>query len=194
MAAPLLLRSIPLFRHRLQPHRLAVAATLLTRRPCSTLTRPDEYCSPTLPSDTLSRAKSESLSHPARIDDPDYRKWKEKEKEILEDIKPLILFAKDIIHSSRYMDGERLSEEDEKTVLEKLLAYHPRSEDKVGCGLNFIMVDRHPQFRQSRCLFIVRTDGAWIDFSYQKCLRSYIRHKYPSYAEKYIKQHYKRSS
>lgn len=38
------------------------------------------------------------------------------------------------------MDGERLTEEDEKTVLEKLLAYHPRSEDKLGCGLNFIMV------------------------------------------------------
>lgn len=38
------------------------------------------------------------------------------------------------------MDGERLSEEDEKTVLEKLLAYHPHSEDKMGCGLNFIMV------------------------------------------------------
>lgn len=108
MAAPLLLRSIPLFRHRLQPHRLAVAATLLTRRPCSTLTRPDEYCSPSLPNDTLSRAKSESLSHPARIDDPDYRKWKEKEKEILEDIKPIILFAKDIIHSSRSFLPSRL--------------------------------------------------------------------------------------
>lgn len=57
-----------------------------------------------------------------------------------------------------------------------------------------LQVDRHPQFRQSRCLFIVRTDGGWIDFSYQKCLRSYIRHKYPTYAEKFIKEHYKRSS
>ena len=46
----------------------------------------------------------------------------------------------DVFLICRYMDGERLSEEDEKTVLEKLLAYHPRSEDKVGCGLNFIMV------------------------------------------------------
>ncbi|KAK1405769.1 Protein DCL, chloroplastic [Heracleum sosnowskyi] len=194
MAAPLLLRTIPLFRHRLQPLRLAVAVSLLTRRPCSTLTRPDEYFSPALHNDSLSRVKDESLSHSTRIDDPDYRKWKDKEQEILNDVKPITLFAKDLIHSSRYMDGERLTEEDEKTVLEKLLAYHPHSEDKLGCGLNFIMVDRHPQFRQSRCLFIVRTDGGWIDFSYQKCLRSYIRHKYPSYAEKFIKEHYKRSS
>ncbi|KAG5030732.1 hypothetical protein JHK85_014714 [Glycine max] len=45
-------------------------------------------------------------------------------------------------------------------------------------------VDRHPQYRQSRCLFVVRTDGGWIDFSYQKWLREYIRDKYPTHAER----------
>ncbi|KAA8537791.1 hypothetical protein F0562_027629 [Nyssa sinensis] len=88
---------------------------------------------------------------------------------------PSPLLTKEILHSDRYMDGERLTAEDEKAVLEKLLAYHPHSEDKIGCGLDSIMVDRHPQFRHSRCLFVVRTDGGWIDFSYQKCLRGYIR-------------------
>ena len=38
------------------------------------------------------------------------------------------------------MDGERLTAEDEKTVIERLLAYHPHSEDKIGCGLDSIMV------------------------------------------------------
>ena len=38
-----------------------------------------------------------------------------------------------------------------------------------------LKVDRHPQFRHSRCFFVIRTDGGWIDFSYQKCLRAYIR-------------------
>lgn len=38
------------------------------------------------------------------------------------------------------MDGERLSVEDEKAVVENLLAYHPHSEDKIGCGLESIMV------------------------------------------------------
>lgn len=38
------------------------------------------------------------------------------------------------------MDGERLTAKDEKVVVEKLLAYHPHSEDKIGCGLDSIMV------------------------------------------------------
>lgn len=38
------------------------------------------------------------------------------------------------------MDGERLNAEDEKTVVKRLLAYHPHSEDKIGCGLDSIMV------------------------------------------------------
>ncbi|GJV10899.1 hypothetical protein Tco_1352440 [Tanacetum coccineum] len=42
--------------------------------------------------------------------------------------------------NSVYLDGERLTQIDEKTVVEKLLAYHPHSEDKIGCGLDSIMV------------------------------------------------------
>ncbi|KAJ0984369.1 hypothetical protein J5N97_002725 [Dioscorea zingiberensis] len=127
------------------------------------------------------------------VDHPEYRKWKDREAEILEDIEPIVFLAKEIIHSDRYRDGERLTDEDEKEVTEKLLAYHPHSEDKIGCGLDSIMVDRHPKFRNSRCLFVVRTDGGWIDFSYHKCLRAYIREKYPTYAERFIREHFKRS-
>ncbi|XP_045827172.1 protein DCL homolog, chloroplastic [Trifolium pratense] len=126
--------------------------------------------------------------------EPDYRKWKDKENEILDDIEPIILLTKEILHSPKYMDGGRLTVEDEKAVVEKLLAYHPHSEDKIGCGLESIMVDRHPQFRQTRCLFVVRTDGGWIDFSYQKCLREYVREKYPAHAERFIREHLKRGS
>lgn len=126
-------------------------------------------------------------------DHPDFRRWKEKEREILADVEPTILLAKDIIHSSRYADGECLNDEDQKIIVQKLLAYHPHAEDKIGCGLDFIMVDRHPQFRNSRCLFVVRTDGGWIDFSYQKCLRAYISRKYPSDADRFIREHFKRT-
>lgn len=41
---------------------------------------------------------------------------------------------------SRYLDGERLDFEDEKIIMEKLLAFHPYAKDKIGCGLDFIMV------------------------------------------------------
>lgn len=40
----------------------------------------------------------------------------------------------------RYMDGQRLMPDDEKAVMQRLLAYHPHCEDKIGCGLDSIMV------------------------------------------------------
>jgi Protein of unknown function (DUF3223) len=41
------------------------------------------------------------------------------------------------------LDGAKLNKEDEELVIEKLLAYHPHSEDKIGCGLQAIMVCFH---------------------------------------------------
>ncbi|CAI8599279.1 unnamed protein product [Vicia faba] len=144
---------------------------------------------------TLNLRRGHYSSSSVRLEDePEYRKWKDKEDEILNDIEPIHLLTKEILHSPRYMDGGRLTVEDEKIVVEKLLAYHPHSDDKMGCGLESIMVDRHPQFRHTRCLFVVRTDGGWIDFSYQKCLREYIRQKYPAHAERFIQEHLKRGS
>ncbi|MFQ6661162.1 hypothetical protein Gotur_029409 [Gossypium turneri] len=230
MAAPLLLKGIPLLRLRLQRYNCLSAR--IVSSPC----RP--WCAaaePTGHQDEVSSSEKSSVvltvKDPPkyhRWDDPDYRKWKDKEEEMLRDIEPTILLVKEILHSSRskwldwkatielskctcvakrheyvviyanhllrYMDGERLTVADEETVVEKLLRHHPHSEDKIGCGFDCIMVDRHPQFRHSRCLFVVRTDGGWIDFSYQKCLRAYIRDKYPSHAERFIREHFKRGS
>ncbi|KAL9264560.1 DCL, chloroplastic-like protein [Drosera capensis] len=121
-------------------------------------------------------------------------KWRVKMKEILRDVGPISLLAKEILHTDRYMDGQRLSAEHERVVVQKLLAYHPRYGEKIGCGIDSIIVDQHPTFKHTRCLFVVRTDGAWIDFSYQKCLREYIRRKFPSHAEKFIRAHLKRGS
>ncbi|CBI19514.3 unnamed protein product, partial [Vitis vinifera] len=45
-----------------------------------------------------------------------------------------------IIHSGKYENGDRLSLEHEKFVLEKLLAYHPECEKKIGCGIDYITV------------------------------------------------------
>lgn len=38
------------------------------------------------------------------------------------------------------MDGARLTPKDQKAVIDKLLAHHPHSDDKIGCGLDSIMV------------------------------------------------------
>ncbi|KAF7830592.1 protein DCL, chloroplastic [Senna tora] len=201
MAGPLLLREVLLLRFRLYnyqrfaagiavtPHRLFWNAST---NPESSSGQADEKTSYAAKIFDLLRAKGPPKY--SRTSDPDYRKWKDKEEEILKDIEPIVTLTKDILHSRRYMDGERLSDEDEKIVVEKLLAHHPHSEDKIGCGLESIMVDRHPQFRYSRCLFVVRTDGGWIDFSYQKCIREYIRNKYPNHADRFIRVHFKRGS
>ncbi|GAB2222452.1 hypothetical protein Droror1_Dr00013673 [Drosera rotundifolia] len=170
MAAPSLLRALPLLRHRLLFHRRIVAGILTPLRRLACL-------SATETTDQFSRAKYlYGAENPNRCESID----KEKEKEIWQEAERLAQVAKDFLHSGRYMDGERLNAEDEKIVVAKLLAYHPNSEDKIGCGLDSIMVDRHPIYRQSRCLFVVRTDGVWIDFSYHKCIKAYLRTKFSS--------------
>ncbi|KAK1299647.1 hypothetical protein QJS10_CPB13g00515 [Acorus calamus] len=189
-------------QHSIAPYR---SSSSLGRRLCTAaITGPphlQETSTTSSPSEAIPRAPPSLPSPPppsplpsqSWSQGPNYRRWKEAEAEILEDVEPIILFVKDILHSERYLDGARLTSEDEKQVVEKLLSHHPHSNDKIGCGLDSIMVDRHPQFKTSRCLFVVRSDGGWIDFSYQKCLRAYIRDKYPSYAERFIRAHFKRS-
>ncbi|KAK1422220.1 hypothetical protein QVD17_25186 [Tagetes erecta] len=200
MTTPLLLttKTIPHLHRHLRHHpTLPAAVCFLIRRPSYTTTAADSHRpikKPPSNDDKLTTKRYPPPNDPRWENDPDYRKWKDKEAQIFLDIDPITLLIKDILHSDRYMDGQQLTSTDEKIVVDKLLAYHPHSEDKIGCGINSIMVDRHPQFKNSRCLFVVRTDGVWIDFSYQKCIRAYIRHKYPSYAERFIKEHYKRSS
>nr|GEX32438.1 protein DCL, chloroplastic [Tanacetum cinerariifolium] len=100
-------------------------------------------------------------------------KW-EKSDQLNVGPRHLACLVHDILHSSRYKNGERLTSA-EKMVVEKLLAYHPHSEEKIGCGIDYIMVDRHPHYRFARCLFVVRTDGGMIDFSYRKCIQAYKR-------------------
>ncbi|WOK92617.1 hypothetical protein Cni_G01308 [Canna indica] len=196
--ALLLLRGSPLLRGR----AIRASAASRPRRYASGLVEPLSPPAAAFPGDgapasSVGGAKApsppKSLQGTPWMERPEYRRWKDKEEEILKDIEPIRILTKEILHSNRYLDGESLSDEDEKEVLEKLLAYHPHSENKIGCGVDSIMVDRHPQFKSSRCLFVVRTDGVWIDFSYQKCLRAYIREKYPLYAEKFIREHFKRS-
>ncbi|WVZ81697.1 hypothetical protein U9M48_029044 [Paspalum notatum var. saurae] len=69
-----------------------------------------------------------------------------------------------------------------------IVAYRPTVPDLVGTREK-VAVDRHPEFKQSRCLFIVRTNGDLEDFSYRKCLKAYIEEKYPSHADRFLRKH-----
>lgn len=55
----------------------------------------------------------------------------------------------------RYKDGECLKSEDERAVVEKLLSYHPHSVDKIGCGLDSIMVSYPSAYSFGRYYTIV---------------------------------------
>ncbi|CAL5019716.1 unnamed protein product [Urochloa decumbens] len=120
------------------------------------------------------------------------REWVDWEDLILEDTVPLVGFVRMILHSGKYESGNRLSPEHEKAILERLLPYHPQYEKKIGCGIDYITVGLHPEFENSRCLFIVRKDGERVDFSFWKCVKGLIRQKYPMYADSFILRHFRR--
>ncbi|KAL2894687.1 Protein DCL-like protein chloroplastic [Bienertia sinuspersici] len=185
MAVPPVARGLHLLRlrvrHFLSPHRRPIFSFLF---PGSTQSKED-VSSSTTPNTIV----KENPNFFDKINKTNHNNtWEHVQDQILLDIDPIVRLVKDILHSPRYMNGARLTPDDEKAVVEKLLAYHPCSEDKIGCGLDSIMVDRHPKYPQQRCLFVVRTDGGWTDFSYQKCLREYVRKQYPSHAEKFERE------
>ncbi|GJT90185.1 hypothetical protein Tco_1439883 [Tanacetum coccineum] len=65
--------------------------------------------------------------------------WLDYEDQILEDTVPLVGFVRMILHSGKYESGERLSADHESMILQRLLAYHPESEKKIGSGIDYIM-------------------------------------------------------
>ncbi|XP_047977323.1 protein DCL, chloroplastic-like [Salvia hispanica] len=119
--------------------------------------------------------------------------WVDWEDQILEDTVPLVGFVRMILHSGKYECGDRLSPEHERTILERVLPYHPAYEDKIGSGVDYITIGYHPTFGTSRCLFIVRKDGELVDFSYWKCIKGLIRKNYPLYADSFILRHFRKS-
>lgn len=121
-------------------------------------------------------------------------KWVDWEDQILEDTVPLVGFVRTILHSGQYENGDRLSPEHEKTIVEKLLPFHPESQKKIGCGIDYITIGYHPNFDRSRCMFIVRQDGELVDFSYWKCIKGLIRKNYPLYADSFILRHFRKRS
>lgn len=109
MTSLLLLRTLPLLRNGLINHRHQVgiaAAGLLSHRRrllCSLADKPQlcEDDSPTERSGAAMNTTSPVGDNSWRFEDPDYRKWKNLEAEILRDIEPISLLAKEILHSDR---------------------------------------------------------------------------------------------
>ncbi|KAG2648561.1 DNA-directed RNA polymerase V subunit 1-like [Panicum virgatum] len=98
------------------------------------------------------------------------------EKNILKEVEPVLMRIRRI--SREACDGVRLQPEDEKFIQEKVLENHPEKQSKVSGAIDYIMVDKHETFQDTRCFFVVSKDGSRSDFSYLKCLENFVRKNY----------------
>ncbi|KAJ7982346.1 DNA-directed RNA polymerase subunit [Quillaja saponaria] len=114
------------------------------------------------------------------------------EQDILTAIEPVMQSIRRIMHQSGYNDGDPLAAEDQSFVLENVFKYHPDKATKMGPGIDHVMVSRHSSFLESRCFYIVLTDGWKEDFSYRKCLDNFIREKYPDIAETFTAKYFRK--
>lgn len=54
-------------------------------------------------------------------------------------------------------------------MLKALLVYHKSGETKLK-ELDHFTVDVHPEYKDTRCFFVVKADGTKEDFSAVKCI------------------------
>lgn len=114
------------------------------------------------------------------------------EQDILLDVEPIMQSIRRIMHQAGYNDGDPLSADDQSYILDKVFNNHPDKAVKMGTGIDYVMVSRHSSFLESRCFYVVSTDGHKEDFSYRKCLENFIKEKYPDNAETFIGKYFRR--
>jgi hypothetical protein len=88
-------------------------------------------------------------------------------KEVFKTKKAAKARVQGILHS--YNPDEFLNHND-RIFIENLIYNHPESEVKIGKGIKAIQVRQNPEFVNSICFYIIRTDGTETDFSFQKCI------------------------
>ncbi|XP_057993467.1 DNA-directed RNA polymerase IV subunit 1 isoform X2 [Hevea brasiliensis] len=90
---------------------------------------------------------------------------------------------------NKYPVDHQLNETDKCTLM-MALHFHPRRDEKIGSGAKDIKVVNHPEYQDSRCFSLVRTDGTNEDFSYRKCVHGALEiiapQKARRYQEKYL--------
>ncbi len=76
-------------------------------------------------------------------------------------------YARFILDSSS--DGEIIDNQD-GLFLRNLVAIHPESSQKTGCGIDHFTAATDPIWKTTRHFVIVRTDGSSTDFSFHTCI------------------------
>ena len=55
-----------------------------------------------------------------------------------------------------------------------------------------LQVNKHGTFQESRCLYVVSTDGRKEDFSYRKCLENLVKSKFPDVAAEFLGKYFRK--
>nr|GEX57826.1 nuclear RNA polymerase D1B [Tanacetum cinerariifolium] len=114
------------------------------------------------------------------------------EQEILTEIEPIMISIKRILNQEGYNDGDPLSADDQTCIIDHVFNHHPNKDKKMGAGIDYVMVAKHKNFPDTRCLYVVSTDGCKEDFSYIKCLQNFVRRKYPDKGDEFISKYLKK--
>jgi len=83
--------------------------------------------------------------------------------------KDAIRFIRSILN--KYNLNGKLTKEDFNFISE-LLKRHSDNKEKVGCGIKEFRVRKNKKWANTRCFYIIRTDGSVEDFSYRSCLKN----------------------
>lgn len=70
--------------------------------------------------------------------------------------------------------GHQIETKDQEILLDLLIRGHPEADEKVGCGVSYIFVDRHPRCNH-KAFMVMRKDGTTDDFSFMKCIRRIMK-------------------
>ncbi|CAH9123000.1 unnamed protein product [Cuscuta epithymum] len=117
-------------------------------------------------------------------------KFTAEEQEILLEVEPIMQNIRRIMHQSGLNDGDPLTPDDKAYIVENVVSYHPDKASKIGAGVDYLMISKHSNFQDTRCFYVVSTDGAKQDFSYRKCLENMVKTKFPDKAETFNQKYF----
>jgi len=81
----------------------------------------------------------------------------------------LMTYARSLIAEGSAAEDGKLSAEGQAFVTD-LLSHHASPAEKVGSGVTSIKVGCNPEYPDTKCFVLVRTDESEVDFSYIKCI------------------------
>ncbi|XP_073010574.1 DNA-directed RNA polymerase V subunit 1 isoform X2 [Typha latifolia] len=112
------------------------------------------------------------------------------EEKILVEVQPIMQNIKRILRDSS--DGDKLSQEDVNFIRDNVFEYHPDKQAKVVEKIDYIMVDKHKVFQETRCFYVVSSDGSSADFSYKKCMENFVKQNFPEHGESFNRKYFRK--